>query len=216
MKIFSATLSMVMAAAASKVVVGCGDCNSQCLGNLKWGGEYSGCSKTFEVSEDLTQGISYSFLTFDLVPLSGDDNLLPRMYSVPGSKKLHFVQLCQANPNDEKMTCLSSEGAENAIYTATSWDEDCQVQDISVSGQVVRLDKANKLEAWSASEEYRLTSLENPITHCGPANKDNFFWLGEIQPNGDKTTVTCVAGCDNSSSPHESSSSKNALRVKSE
>ena len=213
---------MVIAATASKVIVGCEDCNSQCLGNLKWSGEYSGCTTTFMVNEALTQSILYEHVNFVLVPLSGDDNLLPRMYSVPTNKKkkgFNFAQLCQADLN-EKMTCLSSGtsiNAENAIYTATSWDEDCQVQNISVRGQAVNLDKStNSLSVNSANEEYKLASLENPITHCGPATKDDPEWYGEIQPNGDKTTVTCIFGCNHTSSPHDISSAKNTLRVKSE
>lgn len=210
MKIFSATLSMVIAATA-KVVVGCEDCNSQCLGNLKWGGDYTGCSKEFAVSEDLTQTISYSFISLDLVPLSGDDNLLPRMYNTSAKKAPGFVMLCQADLN-EKMTCLSSGfppgNAEHAVLTATSWGEDCQVQDFSVSAQVVNRDKAsNQLKISSVNEEYSLTSLDNHIP-CGPTTKDDPFWYGEIQPNGDKTTVTCIVGCNHSSFPHDMSSAK--------
>ena len=207
MKIFSATLSMVIAAAASNGVIGCEDCNSQCLGNLKWGGDYTGCDTEFSVNEDLTQTISYTQIPLNLVPLSGDNNLLPRMYNMPMKG---FVLLCQADSNDEKMTCLSS-GAVNpteyAIFTATSWDEDCQVQDFSVSAQVLDLNKAsNQLTIGSVNEEYSLTSLDKDIP-CGPTTKENPFWLGTIQPNGDKTTVTCIAGCD-SSSPDMSSATK--------
>ena len=156
----------------------------------------------FDVTESQTQHITYNFLVFDIVPLSGDDNLLPRMYSLGGhhhKNAPHFVTLCQADLN-EKMTCLSADGgAENAIYTATDWDsETCQVQNISVSASIVHHDGAansGKLSMWSASEEYRLSSLENPITQCGPANEDNWFWYGEVHPNGDKTNVTCIVGC---------------------